>query len=160
MIEDLEGATVEPARRGHVLALSAATAAISLVLLVALVVPPASVSVTPQLASPYPGASTNLVVPHIWGPTIFLGSNPPFTQSRTSPLDVNVRMVVECADGTRIDRPYYLVFEGNGQVMAVPLDARTERSVPIAASVERAPSPLIVSCATSGDRVPQTNRRR
>jgi hypothetical protein len=45
VIEDLDGATVEPARRGHVVVLSTATAALALALLVALVVPPLGDSV-------------------------------------------------------------------------------------------------------------------
>lgn len=55
MIEDLDGANVEPTRRGHVFALSAATAAVALALLAALVVPPSrgNVAVSP---SPAPSA--------------------------------------------------------------------------------------------------------
>lgn len=45
MIEDLDGATVEPTRRGHVIVLSVATAALALAVLVALVVPPSAGSV-------------------------------------------------------------------------------------------------------------------
>jgi hypothetical protein len=153
VIEDLDGTTVEPARRGHVLALSAATAAIAIVLLIALVLPPAPVSITPQGASPSPSARADSVMPNVWGPTTFS-----FGSGTTSHLDVNVKLVIECADGRRIDAPYYLVFEGNGQVMAVPLGASTARPVPVV--VDRGSGRLTASCATSNVRVPSTNRRR
>ena len=72
---------------------------------------------------------------------------------------MNVKLVSECADGTKINPPYYLVFEGNGQVMAVPLDPRTAAS-PQFTSVDRGSDWLIVSCATSTYRVPRIDRRR
>jgi hypothetical protein len=144
VIEDLDGATVEPTRRGHMLVLSAATAAISLILLVAIVAPPATVSVVPQRASLSASPGPGPAMPIVWG-------NPP--------LGVNVKVVSECADGRPIDRPYYLVFEGNGQVMAVPLDTRTTQVVPFT-PLDRGASRLTASCATSRDRVPRIDRGR
>lgn len=156
MIEDLDGTTVEPARRAHVTALSAATAAVAVVLLVALVVPPTPVSVMPEGAPlPSPSASAGPGRTIVSGPTMFLRSSPPSFQSgATSPLGVNVKLVSECTDGSRIDAPYYLVFEGDGQVMAVPLEAGTTRSVPVDGGTGR----LTVSCAASRDRVPRIDR--
>ena len=64
MIEDLDGATVEPTRRGHLLVLSAAMAALALALLVALVVPPSvgTVALAPSEAPSVSGAPTMTVV--------------------------------------------------------------------------------------------------
>lgn len=160
MIQDIEGATSEPARRGHVIALSAATAAISLVLLVALVVPLERVSVSPQATSLAPSASAGPMMTIVSGSTIPSGSAlPPFRSGTISPLGVNTKVVMYCADGSRMDPPYYLVFEGNGNVMTVPLEASTTRSVPVA-SVDRGSGWLTVSCATSDARVPRIDRRR
>jgi hypothetical protein len=140
VIEDLEGATSEPTRRPHVVVLSGGVAIASLVLLLALVVPaPAD--------------------PIVTGPTMFFQAGPPYFRSgTTSPSDVNVKLVSECADGTQIN-PRYLVFEGNGQVMAVPLDASTARS-PQFTPVDRGSGWLTVPCATSTIRVPRIDRRR
>ncbi len=55
MIEDIEGATADRSRHGHVLALSAAGAAVSLILLIALVLPPSDVG-GPRSAAASPGA--------------------------------------------------------------------------------------------------------
>jgi hypothetical protein len=133
----------EPSRRWHVAALSAGVAAVSLVLLLVLIAP-TELGVPPQAVSPLPSVS----------------AGPPYFQSgTTSPLGVNVKLVSECVNGSRIDPPYYLVFEGNGQVMAVPFDASTARSVQFRADDE-ASGAFTVSCATSSIRVPRVNRAR
>ena len=74
MIEDLDGATTEPSRRTHVAVLSAVTAAVALVLFLALVTPPTPVA-TPQLAaSPAPSPTDARVLifapdsPLVWFP--------------------------------------------------------------------------------------------
>jgi hypothetical protein len=113
--------------------LSAAVAAVSLVLLLALLVP-AQRGLAPQAASPLPSARI--------GPLTIL-SGPTAAE-----LGVNVKLVSGCADGIRIVPPYYLVFEGNGRVMAVPLDGGASGETNF---VARAPdvyigSGLTVSC--------------
>ena len=160
MIEDIEGAATEPARRWHVVALSGAGAIVSLVLLLSLITP-AAPGTLPQAASPAPSADASPAATTIvTGPTMFISTGPPYFVSRTIlPPGVNVKLVSECADGTKINPPYYLVFEGNGQVIAVPLDARTAAS-PQIASVDRGSGWLTVSCATSTFRVPRSDRRR
>jgi hypothetical protein len=57
VIQDLDGATSEPSRRRHVAVLSAATAAISLVLLYVVLAPPAHRDAAPQAAAPSPSPS-------------------------------------------------------------------------------------------------------
>jgi hypothetical protein len=143
VIEDIEGATSEPTRRRHVVVLSGAVAIASLVLLFSWVAPPEFGS-DRQAASPAPSASAGPAMTIVTGPTIFFPAGPPSFQSgTTSPSGVNVKLVSECADGTQISPPYYLVFEGNGQVM-----------------VYRGSGWLTVSCATSTIRVPRMDRRR
>jgi hypothetical protein len=61
VIQDLEGATSEPSRRGQVLALSAAVATASLVLLFALVAPH-HVDTGPLAAAPAPSATAGSMV--------------------------------------------------------------------------------------------------
>jgi hypothetical protein len=64
VIEDLDGMAVEPARRGHVIVLSAATAAVAIAPLVALVVPPlgGSVAEAPSAAPSASNAPTMTIV--------------------------------------------------------------------------------------------------
>ena len=166
MIEDIEGATSEPTRRRHVVVLSGAVATASLVLLFSLVAP-SEFPVTRLAASPATSATAGSAMWTVTGPTMFLQTGP----SVWAPPGVNVKLVSECADGAQINSPYYLVFEGNGQVMTVPLDARTASSPllapsPLVISVDRASRtwaelvPLTVSCATSTTRVPRMDRRR
>ena len=159
MIEDIEGATSEPARRWHVVVLSGAVAIASLALLFSLVAPP-EFGMNRQAASPAPSASAGPAMTIVTGPTMFFPAGPPYFQSgTTSPSGVNVKLVSECADGTQIHPPYYLVFEGNGQVMTVPVDASKPPS-PQFISVDRGSGWLTVSCATSTIRVPRMDRRR
>jgi hypothetical protein len=158
VIEDLDGGAPEPSRRGHVALLSAAVAAVSLVMLFALIVPP-ELGVAPQAASPLPIDSAAPVMTIVSGPSLVLPWERYSQSGTTAPSGVNVKVVSECADGSRIDAPYYLVFEGNGQVIAVPLDASTARS-PQFTPVDRGSGWLTVSCATSTIRVPRIDRRR
>ncbi len=158
MIEDIEGAATEPARHWQIAVLSGGVAVASLVLLLSLIVP-AQLGTLPQAASPAPSAGPSMTI--VTGPTMFLiPTGPPYFASPTTlPPGVNVKLVSECADGTKINPPYYLVFEGNGRVMAVPLDPRMAAS-PQVASVDRGSGWLTVSCATSTFRVPRSDRRR
>jgi hypothetical protein len=139
VIEDIEGAMPEPTRRRHVVVLSGAVAIASLVLLFSWVAPPELV-LTRQAVSPAPSATGGSAMWIVAGPTMF------FRSDTNSPSDVNVKLVSECADGTQIN-PRYLVFEGNGQVMTVPLDASKAPS-PQFVSVDRGWGWLTVSCAT------------
>lgn len=149
MIEDIEGATSEPTRRRHVVVLSGAVATVSLVLLFSLVAPP-ELLMTRQAASPASSAGPAMMI--VTGSTMF------FRSGTYSPSDVNVKLMSECADGTQTNLRY-LVFEGNGHVMSVPLDASKAPS-PQFISVDRGSGWLTVSCATSTIRVPRLDRRR
>ena len=142
MIEDIEGATSEPPRRWYVVVLSGAVAIASLVLLFSWVAPP-ELGMTGPAASPAPSVSGGQAMRIVTGPTIFFPAAPNFRSGTTSPSDVNVKIVSECADGTQTNPPYYLVFEGNGQVV-----------------VDRGSGWLTVLCATSTLRVPRMDRRR
>jgi hypothetical protein len=158
VIEDLEGATPEPTRRRHVVVLSGAVAIASLVLLFSWIAPP-DLGMTRQAALPGPSASAGPAMTIVTRPPMILQSGPvDFRSGTTSPSGVNVKLVSGC-DGTEISRPYYLVFEGNGQVMTVPLDASPLPS-PQFISVDRGSGWLTVSCATSTTRVPRMDRRR
>ena len=159
MIEDLEGAAPEPTRHWHVVVLSGAVAVASLVLLFSWVAPP-EFGMNRQAASPAPSASAGPAMTIVTRQPMILQSGPlDFRSGTTSPSGVNVKLVSGCADGTQINRPYYLVFEGNGQVMTVPLDASPAPS-PQFISVDRGSGWLTVSCATSTTRVPRMDRRR
>jgi hypothetical protein len=159
VIEDIEGATSEPSRRRHVVVLSGCVAITSLVLLFSWVAPP-ELGMDRQAPSPDPSASAGPAMTIVTGPTMFFPAGPSYFQSgTTSPSSVNVKLVSECADGTQINPPYYLVFEGNGQVMTVPVDVSKPPS-PQFISVDRGSGWLTVSCATSTIRVPRMDRRR
>jgi hypothetical protein len=157
VIEDIEGAASEPTRRRHVVVLSGAVAIASLVLLFSWVAPPGLV-MTRQAAVPSASAGPRMTI--VTRQPMILQSGPlDFRSGTTSPSGVNVKLVSECADGTQLNRPYYLVFEGNGQVMTVPLDASPPPS-PQFISVDRVSGWLTVSCATSTIRVPRMDRGR
>jgi hypothetical protein len=159
VIEDIEGATSEPTRRRHVVVLSGAVAIASLALLFSWVAPPELV-MTRQAASPAPIASAGPVMTIVTRQPMILQSAPlDFRSSTTLPTGVNVKLVSGCADGAQINRPYYLVFEGNGQVMTVPLDASPPPS-PQFISVDRGSGWLTVSCTTPTARLPRIDRRR
>jgi len=166
VIEDIEGAASEPMRHRHVVVLSGAVATASLVLLFSMVAPPEFV-MTREAASPAPSATAGSSMWTVTGPRMFLQTGP----SVWAPPGVNVRSVVSvCAEGAQINPPYYLVFEGDGQVMTVPLEARTAPSPltpsPLLISVDQASRTwadlvsVTASCATPTTRVPRMDRRR
>ena len=158
MIEDIEGGTSEPTRHRHVVVLSGAVAIASLVLLFTWIAP--DLGTTRQVASPASSAGPGPVMTIVTRQPMIVQSGPlDFRSSVTSPTGVNVKVVSGCADGTQIDRPYYLVFEGNGQVMTVALDASPAPARQFI-SVDRAAGWLTVSCATSTTQVPRLDRRR
>ena len=127
MIEDLDGANVEPTRRGHVFVLSAATAAVALALLAALVVPRSTDVDAPLAASPSPRGS---------GVTLIISSNPLLN------MRLDLSRTVVCADGTRLEPPYFIsVDESNRQMFASGASAGTDRSVRVALRPPSLPSP-------------------
>jgi hypothetical protein len=104
VIEDIEGATAEPTRRRHVRALSAAVAAVSLVMLFMLVVPP-DLGPAPQAASPLPSATAAPVMTIVSGLTTLLQSGTWYRQSgMPADADVNVKLMSECSNGLRSTR--------------------------------------------------------
>jgi hypothetical protein len=134
MIEDIEGATSEPTRRGHVVVLSAATAAAALVLLVALVLP-ASITNT-SLRAPAPSARASLSVSFV--------SNP------MAELPIDLSSAILCADGTRLNPPFRLVFSATtGRIYVGPSDRGAALLVPATLAPDARTGRVIVRCATS-----------
>jgi hypothetical protein len=129
VIEDIEGATLEPTRRPHVFALSAAVAAVTLALLVVLLVPPSRHAAAPQAASAAPSASSGPVMTIVSGPTVSFVSGSPYAQAGPLPLGRVDERSVRCVGGVS-NPPYIVVFDGNGQVVAAYSSGRSERSVP------------------------------
>lgn len=123
MIQDLEGATTEPTRRHHVAALSAAVAAISFALLLALIVPPSREAAVPQAASHAPSTSPSLTL---------IASNP------RDNVYVDLTRVIMCPDRTWPSAPPYLVAieASSWGVFALPSEPRTSHSVPVAIVVD------------------------
>ena len=149
MIEDIEGATLEPTRRWHVVVLSGAVAVASIVLLLTLVVPapvvPTRVDTGLYAALPAPSPSL--------GPVITTLSFP------LSQLRVDLTRTSACTDGTRLVPPYHLAVDAtSGRIMAVVSDPRTDRSagpsVPVALAFDGRAGYLTVTCATNEDSVP------
>ena len=73
---------------------------------------------------------------------------------------MNVNVVSECVDGKRIDPPYYLAFDANGQVLAAYSSGRNERSVSIAPDVYVGTGWLSFPCVRSNVPVPRIDRPR
>ena len=138
MIQDIEGATSEPTRRWHVVVLSGAVAALSLVLLAALLVPAPMPS--NALKARVPSATAASLLTIVSGATTSFQPNPP------SQLRVDAGRLIVCVDDSRPGSPYYVVFEGNRQVISVPFEGRN--------------GSLSMPCATSTTSVPRINRAR
>lgn len=145
MIQDLDGAVSEPTRRRHVVVLSSAIAAASLVLLFALIAPPARFGATPQTASPAPS-------PRGYEMTV-VGS--PLHHIR---LDLTRDSV--CPDGTRLIPPYDLVSEASsGELFATRhVVGGMSRAVPAQLVLDKRTSYWIVACGTFETRAPWTDR--
>jgi hypothetical protein len=156
VIEDIEGATTEPARRRHVLVLSGAVATVSLVLLLALVVPP------PRFDAPPLVVATR--APAVSGSTIFGAGGSSVVTFPTNPLSqqrIDLERVHACIDGTRSNPAFYVLFEaGTGRAVAVSFDGRTGSPVPVAYLMDTRNGPPSVTCATSESLVPRINRAR
>jgi hypothetical protein len=144
VIEDIEGAAPEPTRRGHVVALSAAVATASLVLLLTLVVPaprlPARADVSQYATSPAPSASTAPVAM--------------FAPNTISRMRVDLSRTTLCSDGARIGPPYSISLDGAspGRVFIVYFDDRTGEQtrapVPAAFRFDARTGWMTVTCAT------------
>jgi hypothetical protein len=145
VIEDVEGATLEPTRRGHVVVLSGAVAIASLVLLLALVVP-APVVPTPQAASPAPSPSA--------GTVMMFAPNP------ISRMRVDLSRTTVCSDGTRLQPPYFLSIDGSspGRVFVTSFDERTgeqiRTAIPVAFRFDARTGWMTITCATDDLAVP------
>jgi hypothetical protein len=144
VIEDLEGATTEPARRRHVVVLSCAVAVASLVLLLSLVVPapllPARVDTSQYAASRAPSESAGEVMNFVPNPI--------------SRMRVELSRTTMCSDGTRIGPPYFLSIEGSspGRVFVTSFDERTGEQtrspIPVAFRFDARTGWMTVTCAT------------
>ncbi len=125
VIQDLDGATAEPTRRRHVVALSIATAVASLALLVALYLPPPRFDAPPVATSPDASPTS--------GPRMIISRWAPISHMR-----IDLSRPTVCSDGTRLDPPYLIsrdadtgrVFVANhdvlagGRISAVPVTFR------------------------------------
>lgn len=140
MIQDLDGDTPEPTRRWHVVALSAATAALSLVLLIALVMPAPIIDSSQLVASPAASASP--------GPRMIISSRPPISHMR-----IDLSRAIVCSDGTRLNPPYWpAVDDSTGRVSVAQFHDRSgERigiSVPVIFRFDARTGYMTVTCAT------------
>jgi hypothetical protein len=143
MIEDIEGATSEPTRCVHVAVMSAATAAVALVLLLALVVPPSRSAAPLQAASPASSASSTFT-------TTFASSNPLVLSNPAARLPVDLSRTTLCADGTRLMPPYFLVFDATSkQIFAGPFDDGPRLPVPVTLDLDAGTGKVTVRCTTS-----------
>jgi len=139
MIEDLDGATAEPSRRPHLVALSAASAAVSLALLVALVLPPSDVggsgSASPSVS---PSASGEIVM--------FAKSDTRVTWTQLFSRDGTVLLQCFRSDDGSVS-PLVIARTDIGPSVYVGPDTPTGRSVPLPVAAPR--GWLSVNCATS-----------
>lgn len=140
MIEDLDGDTPEPTRRRHTVVLSAATAALSLVLLMTLVVPAALIDSSQLAASPAASASP--------GPRMIISSRPPISHMR-----IDLSRAIVCSDGTRLDPPYWpSVDDSTGRVSVAQYHDRSGEligfPVPVIFRFDARTGYMIVTCAT------------
>jgi hypothetical protein len=148
VIEDLDGTAAEPSRRRHVAALSAAVAAISIALLLALIVPRSPEAAAPQAAvSPAPSPSLSS--------TLTMSSNP------MRNVFVDLTRTSMCPDGMLLAPPYLLAFDdSSGGAFAVQSEprtrssARTSRAVPVTFVHDRQ-GRYIVTCVRSNILAPR-----
>ncbi|HUG05112.1 MAG TPA: hypothetical protein VMQ78_01060 [Candidatus Limnocylindria bacterium] len=163
MIEDLEGATIEPSRRRHVAALSAATAAVALVLFLALVTPRTPVDAPMLAATPASSPTDGTVVTVTFAATDaqwIRGPDPWISEVRVNvglPDDVTSTV---CATGVGSSPPVHLmVFDRTGQPMAAYASGTTGRSVPLPRAYVGS-GWLAVPCDTFDVFAPRINRAR
>lgn len=135
MIQDLDGATLEPTRRWRVVVLSAATAAVSLVLLVALIGPPMRFGEPPHAASPSPSPRASFAMT--------VASNP----LRNLPLDLTRSSV--CPDGSLLTPPYHLIVEaGTGRILAGAFQDESRGPHLVTLNLDAGTGKVTVTCAT------------
>lgn len=152
MIQDLEGATSEPARRGHVAALSAAAATASLVLLVALLIRAPHVDTGPLAAAPAPSPTAGSMVI-----TIVSGSRATLDQVTQLPDGMTS---TRCAPGIGSSPPIHLVYDRTGQVViAAYTSGKTGRFIPLPQGYASS-GWLTVPCDTPDVFAPRINRAR
>ena len=142
MIQDLDGTVPKPAQRWRIAALSAATAAASLVLLLALVLPPEFVT---RLSQPSPRPFT-------------LGYDMTSTPLHHLRLDLTRDSV--CPDGTRLIPPYHLTSDGSrSEIFAVRyVVTGVARAVRVQLVFDEQTSYWIVACGTFATGAPWTDR--
>lgn len=155
MIQDLDGVTTEPTRRGHVVALSAAVAAVSLGLLMALVVPRMD---TPPFAASSAAGPTD-------GRLVIFGSDSPYVPSDRSGAMVYAAPLrdgetsTECAAGIGSNPPIHLLFDHSGQLIAAYTGGKTGRFIPLPQAYVGS-GWFTVPCDTSDVFAPRLNRAR
>ena len=160
MIEDLEGATSEPPRRRHVAALSAVTAAVALVLLLALVMPRTPVA-TPQLAASPSASPTDARIvifardsPEVWFP----GSS---GEVRLGALSSDGWTSTVCVTAVEPNPTLHLmVLDRTGQPIAAYTGGTTGRFIALPQVYVGSGGWLTVPCDTSDVFAPRLNRAR
>jgi hypothetical protein len=151
VIQDLEGATSEPTRRGHVFALSAAAAATSLVLLLALVAAP-QVDTGPLAATPAPSPTAGSMV-------VTIASGTWVTLDQVAQLADDM-ILMRCAPGIGSSPPIHVVYDRTGQaVIAAYTSGKTGRYIPLPVGYAISGS-LTVPCDTPDVFAPRINRAR
>jgi hypothetical protein len=133
VIEDLDGALSESTRRRHFAVLSAATAAVSLVLFVVLVAPPTHFGEAPQAA---PSASARASF-------LMTARSSPLTNL---PLDLTRPSV--CPNGSLLTPPYLLVVEAEtGRILAGVFDGNSFPHL-VTLQEDAGTGKVTVTCAT------------
>lgn len=150
VIQDLDGAAPEPTRRSHVVALSAATAGVAIVLLLALFAP-APRTASRLAAAPEPSATTGavavLVSSSAWVPT-----------GPVSPPRDGVTTTV-CLAGPGSNPTIHLLFDGSGELMAAYTGRTTGRFIAMRSDYW-GPGWRLVPCDASDVFAPRLNRAR
>jgi hypothetical protein len=150
VILDLDGATIEPSRRGHVATVSASVAAAALVLLYALLAPAPPTGAPPVPAAPLPDPARM---------TVFSASGPTWIQG--GPFEESLRDALStmCAAGVGSSPPVHLLIDGSGRVVAAYTGGTTGRFIPLP-QVYVGSGWLTVPCDTADVFAPRLNRAR
>jgi hypothetical protein len=151
VILDLDGATIEPSRRRHVVTVSASVAAAALLLLYALLMPASRPGAPPLLAAPAPSPA-RMTVLSASDPTLIRGG--PFEESLR-----DAAMSTMCAAGIGSSAPVHLVIDASGGVVAAYTSGTTGRFIPLP-RLYVGSGWLTVPCDTSEVFAPRINRAR
>jgi hypothetical protein len=156
VIQDLEGATSEPSRRRHVAVLSAAVAAISIVLLYALIVPAPRTHTPPPLAASPVSSPTDGSV----GEVMFSSASTSWVRSdQVAQLRDDMTSTV-CVSAVGSNPPIHLiVFDRNGQRIAAYTGGNTGRFISLPQAYVGS-GWLTVPCDRSDVFAPRINRAR